>query len=81
MYSAPKLSPRQLQVLQLAANGKNNIEIAKELDLSIHTVKRHFGILYNKIITNGSCGQTGSPGREIFRAEAVAWGFRRGVIK
>jgi DNA-binding NarL/FixJ family response regulator len=36
-----RLSARELQVLQLVASAASNKHIARELDLSVHTVKRH----------------------------------------
>src|SRR5438046_1325340 len=35
------VSPREIQVLQLLAGGASNKQIARELQLSLHTVKRH----------------------------------------
>ncbi len=43
------LSTRQMQVLQLIAQGKTNREIAAELVLSERTVQRHIADLYLKI--------------------------------
>jgi len=39
--SSPPLSQRELQVLQLIAAAGSNKDIARELGLSVHTVKRH----------------------------------------
>jgi DNA-binding NarL/FixJ family response regulator len=39
--SAPKLSTRELEVLQLIVHGKSNKEIALVLDLSVNTVSVH----------------------------------------
>ena len=38
---AGELSPRELQVLRLVAGGASNKLIARALQLSVHTVKRH----------------------------------------
>lgn len=38
----PKLSPRQLEILKLSANGLTNLEIAQELSISRYTVHKHF---------------------------------------
>lgn len=44
-----ELSPRQLEVLQLVANGLRNKQIAFELGLSEKTVKMHRGIAMEKL--------------------------------
>lgn len=36
-----KLTPRELEILRLIAEGMNNQEIARQLYLSVHTVKNH----------------------------------------
>jgi two-component system, NarL family, nitrate/nitrite response regulator NarL len=36
-----ELTPRELEILQLIADGLKNQEIAKRLNLSVHTVKNH----------------------------------------
>ena len=43
------LTPRQLEVLRLVANGKNNRNIAAELVISEHTVSRHLENIYAKL--------------------------------
>jgi DNA-binding CsgD family transcriptional regulator len=43
------LSKREVEVLQLIADGKSNDEIAKRLFLSVRTVERHITNIYNKI--------------------------------
>ena len=43
------LTERELEVLRLAARGKANKEIAKELSLSLPTVKAHLTNLFNKM--------------------------------
>jgi pimeloyl-ACP methyl ester carboxylesterase/DNA-binding CsgD family transcriptional regulator len=43
------LSPRQVQVLSLVAQGKTNGEIADELVISLRTVERHVAEIYAKI--------------------------------
>ena len=44
-------TPREYDVLQLCAKGYSNKEIAKELKLSIHTVKLHIHNLLKKFDT------------------------------
>lgn len=43
------LTPRQLEVLRLVAEGKTNREIADELVISEHTVSRHLENIYAKL--------------------------------
>lgn len=44
-----QLSERELEVLQEAATGKSNQQIAESLFLSIHTVKTHLSNVYEKL--------------------------------
>jgi LuxR family maltose regulon positive regulatory protein len=46
------LSQRELQVLQLIAQGASNQEIAQELALAIDTVKRHVSHIFSKLGVN-----------------------------
>jgi len=43
------LTPRETQVLQLIAEGKSNKTIARELDISEHTVKFHVNAILGKL--------------------------------
>ena len=43
------LSPRELEVLQLLANGHSNGDIAEELFVSLSTVKSHVSNIYSKL--------------------------------
>ncbi len=61
------LTERELEVLQLAAKGHSNKGIAKELFLSVPTVKAHFVNIFNKL-------GVGS------RTEAVLSGLRMGWL-
>jgi ATP/maltotriose-dependent transcriptional regulator MalT len=61
------LTPRQLEVLQLAAEGLSGPSIAERLVLSPATVKTHFSNIYKRL---------GVPGR----GAAVARGMRWGII-
>ena len=63
----PSLTPRELEVLQLAAVGKSGPRIAKELFVSPTTVKTHFENIYSKL---------GVPDRP----SAVAVALRLGII-
>jgi putative two-component system response regulator len=62
------LSPRERQVLQLAADGLSPVEIAEELVISPATIKTHFHHIYSKLEARD-------------RAGAVATGLRRGLIE
>jgi DNA-binding CsgD family transcriptional regulator len=63
----PDLSPRELEILQLAASGRNGPAIAEELVISPATVHTHFQHLYEKLAVTD-------------RASAVAKAMRRGLI-
>ena len=62
------LTPRELEVLTLLAEGKSNKEIARSLGVSVHTAKFHVGALIDKLDAVG-------------RTDAVAHAARRGVIQ
>lgn len=63
----PPLTPREIEVLRLMAEGDANKNIAWKLGISEHTVKFHVASILSKL--NAST-----------RAEAVALGMRRGMI-
>ena len=65
---APVLTPRELEVLQLAARGHSAPEIAKSLVLSRDTVKTHFQHIYSRLDVHD-------------RATAVAQALRLGLIE
>ncbi len=46
---ADALTKRELQVLQLIAQGKSNQEIADALFLSLSTIKKHSGLIFQKL--------------------------------
>jgi len=48
------LSPRELEVLRLAATGRTNLEIGDALALSVRTVERHLSNAFDKL---GVCGK------------------------
>jgi DNA-binding NarL/FixJ family response regulator len=66
--SPAALSPRELQVLTLLAEGMTNQEIGQELNLSARTVKTHVQNLLGKLDAPDRTG-------------AVARGFRLGIIR
>jgi DNA-binding CsgD family transcriptional regulator len=61
------LTPRELEVLTLLAEGKSNKAIARHLGISVHTAKFHVGALIDKLDAVG-------------RTDVVAHAARRGVI-
>jgi DNA-binding CsgD family transcriptional regulator len=61
------LTPRELDVLALMAEGLSNKQIARQLKISIHTAKFHVRSLLEKLDATG-------------RTDAVAHAARRGVI-
>lgn len=62
------LTPRELEVLALMAEGESNKAIAKRLGISVHTAKFHVGQVLDKLDATG-------------RTDAVAHAARRGVIQ
>ena len=61
------LTDRELEVMQLLAQGKANKQIALDLAISEHTVKFHVSSIYTKL---GAANRT----------EAVRLGVRRGLV-
>ena len=61
------LTAREVEVLNLVAQGLGNKEIASRLGLSEHTVKFHIGSIFNKLDAST-------------RTEAVTLGIRAGLI-
>ena len=61
------LSPRELEVLALLAEGASNKMIARRLGISVHTAKFHVASLLDKLDATG-------------RTDAVAQAARLGVI-
>jgi DNA-binding NarL/FixJ family response regulator len=66
-FTAQKLTDRETEVLQYAAQGLANKQIAVQMGVSEHTVKFHLSSLYAKL--NASS-----------RTEAVRAGVRRGLL-
>jgi len=62
------LTPRELDVLALIAEGASNKAIARRLEISVHTVKFHIASLLDKLDAQG-------------RAEAVAQGARLRALR
>jgi DNA-binding CsgD family transcriptional regulator len=62
------LSPRELEVLRLAAEGRSGPEIARHLVVAPSTIKTHFEHIYEKLGVGD-------------RAGAVAYALRAGIIE
>jgi len=63
-----ELTPRELDVLALMAEGASNKVIARQLGISVHTAKFHVGSILDKLDATG-------------RTDAVAHAARRGGIR
>ena len=61
------LTPREIEVLRMIAEGLGNKEIASKLSISDHTVKFHISSIFAKLGASN-------------RAEAVTLGIRHGLI-
>jgi pimeloyl-ACP methyl ester carboxylesterase/DNA-binding CsgD family transcriptional regulator len=61
--STEPLSPRELDVLRLCAEGRTNDEIAAALTLSPRTVERHLSNIYLKLGVTGSAARTAAVAR------------------
>ena len=46
---SPALTPRQLEIVRLAARGASNKEIAQALGIAPHTVKNHMALIFEKL--------------------------------
>ncbi len=64
----PILTKREQEVLQLFANGKSTVEVARSLTISQKTVKNHLTPIYQKLNVRD-------------RTEAVLLAVRMGIIK
>ncbi len=62
------LTPREIEVLTLLAEGESNKMIARRLGISVHTAKFHVGSLLDKLDATG-------------RTDAVAHAARLGVLQ
>jgi len=63
----PQLTPRQLEVLALLAEGKSNKLIARQLDLSENTIRTHVGFILEQF-------------NVVSRTEAVLVAQRLGLV-
>jgi DNA-binding CsgD family transcriptional regulator len=67
-HDPSELTPRELDVLALMAEGASNKAIARRLGISVHTAKFHVGSILEKLDATG-------------RTDAVLHAARRGVIE
>jgi DNA-binding NarL/FixJ family response regulator len=63
-----RLTPREQDVLRALARGLSNEEIAKELFISIKTVKTHLGSIFSKLHVEG-------------RSQAILYAIRQGMVQ
>ena len=63
-----KLTPREFEVLQLVIKGKSNTEIAKELLITVHTVKAHITNIFEKMSVHD-------------RVQAAVKAVREGIVE
>lgn len=64
----PSLTPREKQVLKLVAEGRQNREIAQELDISVRTVENHRAAVMRKLELSNT-------------AEMVRYAFTVGLVR
>jgi DNA-binding NarL/FixJ family response regulator len=62
-----ELSPREVEVLRLVAEGASNPEISERLSISHHTVKSHIIHIFNKLNVND-------------RTQAAVWAVQNDLI-
>ncbi len=60
-----RLSPRERDILNLAASGADNTAIASQLDLSVRTVEGHLGRIYAKLGVSSRAEAVGSLARAV----------------
>jgi DNA-binding NarL/FixJ family response regulator len=66
--SHPSLTPREIQILQLVADGMRNKELGAHLGISEQTAQGHVKNILSKLQVND-------------RTEAVTVALRRGIIR
>jgi two-component system nitrate/nitrite response regulator NarL len=67
-FEGEPLTPREIEVLEIVAEGLSNKQIAARLNISEHTAKFHVNSILGKLAAGT-------------RAEAVTRGLRRGLLK
>ena len=66
--STPQLTERQIQMLELAARGFTNQEIADQLNVSLITIKKQFSEIFTRLNVSN-------------RSEAIGLALQRNIIK
>ena len=66
--STPRLTERQIQMLELAARGFTNQEIADQLNVSLITIKKQFSEIFTRLNVSN-------------RSEAIGLALQRNIIK
>lgn len=64
---APRLTTRQVEILQFAAQGLSNKELSERLSVSVHTVKYHLGEIFQRLQVKN-------------RDQAVEYAIKNGLI-
>lgn len=67
-FSAPELTHREVEIMQLIVSGKHNREIAEYLFVSEGTVKTHINHIFHKLGVDD-------------RAQAVVAALKRGIVR
>ena len=67
-FSAPELTHREVEIMQLIVSGKQNRDIARELFVSEGTVKTHINHIFHKLGVED-------------RAQAVVAALKRGIVR
>jgi NarL family two-component system response regulator LiaR len=65
---ADALTPREQEVLRLIAEARSNREIARELTISVKTVKNHISNIFSKLHVYD-------------RSQAMLYAIRQGLVK
>ena len=68
MTDTTPLSTRELEILELLAQGKSNKEIAADLVISVNTVKVHISNIFQKTNTSS-------------RSEAIVYAVENGLVE
>jgi DNA-binding NarL/FixJ family response regulator len=70
------ITPREIEVLHLVAQGHSNIEIARRLIVSVKTIERHLYTIYGKLDVDSRTGAIYAMGW--VQLPSAGWGRRHG---